>query len=62
MFRTPDHILRWAVSTRRKYATLVPRVAARIPGLVIVRLRTPAEAAAWLSGPLASAQGQAAGR
>jgi hypothetical protein len=45
-----EHIIRWAVRTRRKYRDLVQRAARKNPGLVIVRLGTPAEAEAWLTG------------
>lgn len=57
VFRTPEHILRWSVSTRHRFATFVPHTADRYPHLTVVRLATPAEAAAWIAGPLASAGG-----
>lgn len=57
VFRTPEHILRWSVTTRHTYAQLVPHAAARFPHLTVVRLATPAEAAAWIAGPLTSARG-----
>jgi adenylate kinase family enzyme len=52
-FTNREHIVRWACSTRNKYATLIPRLQQARPELPIVRLRTPREVEAWLSGPLA---------
>ena len=48
----PEHIIRWAVRTRRKYATIVPALQVQEPHLTMVRLRTDDEVEAWLAGPL----------
>ncbi|WP_236967640.1 AAA family ATPase [Microbacterium aurantiacum] len=48
-----DHIVRWAVRTRKKYDALPVRLADERPDLAIVRLRTPREVRAWVAGPLA---------
>lgn len=50
-----EHVVRWAISTRRKYAELVPAAATARPHLVVVRLRSTPEVEAWLAGPLADA-------
>lgn len=50
-----DHILRWAIRTRRKYSDAVPRLLQDHPHLVVVRLRSPQDAEEWLAGPLAGA-------
>lgn len=44
-----DHIVRWAWRTRRKYRDLHERVAETWPDVVLVRLRSHAEAEAWLA-------------
>ncbi|RLV50373.1 AAA family ATPase [Nocardioides mangrovicus] len=44
----PEHVVRWSVSTRHRYDDLVPAVAATAPELVVVRLRSRADAARWL--------------
>ena len=44
-----DHIVRWAWRTRHKYRDLPAVVAAQRPGLPVVRLRSHAEAQAWLA-------------
>ena len=46
-FTDPEHIVRWAISTRRKYAELVPPL--ERGGLTIVRLRSTAEVDRWMS-------------
>lgn len=51
-FTSREHIVRWAFSTRNKYAALIPDLQQRHPALPVVRLRTPREVEAWLSGPL----------
>ncbi len=48
-----DHILRWAIRSRRNYTAAVPRLIHGCPHLVVVRLRSHQEAEEWLSGPLA---------
>ncbi|WP_314505983.1 AAA family ATPase [uncultured Microbacterium sp.] len=52
-FTDREHIVRWAVATRHKYRERMPRLEAQHPELPIVRLRSPRETEAWLSGPLA---------
>ncbi|WP_150309066.1 P-loop NTPase family protein [Planctomonas psychrotolerans] len=52
-FSDPEHIVRWAISTRRKYRHAVPALEAAHPDLVIVRLRSRREVELWLAGPLA---------
>lgn len=51
----PEHIVRWAVSTRHKYRDRVPRLDGETPGLGVVRLRSNRDVERWLSGPLARA-------
>ena len=51
----PEHIVRWAVSTRGKYAGQVPAVELDRPELVIVRLHSPRDVERWLAGPLVDA-------
>lgn len=45
-----DHIVRWAWRARHKYRDLPERLAERWPDIVLVRLRSHAEAEAWLAG------------
>jgi adenylate kinase family enzyme len=52
IFTDPEHIIRWAITTRNKYRERVPRLEADHPHLVVVRLRTTAEIERWMSGPL----------
>jgi len=54
-FTDPEHIVRWSISTRRKYRERAPRLSAEHPALTVVRLRSPRETERWLSGPLAQA-------
>ena len=58
-FRTlltdPEHIVRWAISTRRNYDERVPRLELEHPHLVVVRLRSQREVERWLDGALADA-------
>lgn len=51
----PEHIVRWAVSTRNKYRERVPRLDGEMPSLGVVRLRSNRDVEHWLSGPLARA-------
>lgn len=53
-----EHVVRWAISTRHKYAELVPEASSARPHLVVCRLRTRREVEDWLAGPLASAVGR----
>jgi len=48
----PDHLLRWAWRAYPKTAARIPAVLARPAPPVVVRLRTRADVAAWLAGPL----------
>lgn len=50
----PDHIIRWAISTRHKYDNAVPDLRASHPDLTIVHLRTAKQVRRWLAGPLAA--------
>ncbi len=52
-FTNREHIVRWAISTWNKHRMLVGQLALDRPDLRIVRLRSPREVEAWLSGPLA---------
>lgn len=52
----PEHIVRWAISTRHKYRDRIPRVDAATPTLSVVRLRSNRDVEQWLSGPLAQAR------
>lgn len=48
-FTSKEHILRWAIATRRKHHELVPALAGTHPELVIVRLRSQGEVDSWLA-------------
>jgi adenylate kinase family enzyme len=48
-----DHIVRWAWTTHHKAAARVAELLAHRADLPVVRLRSHAEAARWLRGPLA---------
>jgi adenylate kinase family enzyme len=48
-FTDREHIVRWAISTRRKYQRLVPALEASHHHLSIVRLRSTAEVDAWVA-------------
>lgn len=54
-FTDPEHIVRWAISTRGVYRERVPRAEVDHPHLVIVRLRSQREVERWLAGPLSRA-------
>lgn len=49
IFSDHDHIIRWGWRTRNSLRTLVPQLDSAIPGLHVVRLRSPREAEAWVS-------------
>ena len=53
----PDHIVRWAWRTHTRTAERMENVLRTRPDLVVVRLRQPAEVAAWVAGPLRAAAG-----
>jgi len=50
-----DGIIRWSVSTHRRYARAVPEAQTDFPRLTIVRLRRPRDVESWFAGPLADA-------
>ncbi|ANY09693.1 AAA family ATPase [Pseudonocardia sp. HH130630-07] len=52
-----EHIVRWAVSTRRSPAEHVTRARSEDPDLPVVRLRSGPEVRDWLAGPLRRAVG-----
>lgn len=49
IFTDPEHIIRWAISTRRRYRRSIPELEGLHPQLVIVRLRSQREAEHWLA-------------
>lgn len=51
-FTDPEHIVRWAISTRFTYRTQVPALEAASPPVTVVRLRSKKEVERWLEGPL----------
>lgn len=55
MPRDREHVIRYAITGRRKYHLKIPALAAERPDLPIVRLRSPAEVERWLAGPLRQA-------
>ena len=55
MFTDREHIVRWAISTRRKYDEQVPVLELQHPHLVVVRLRSQREVERWLGGALRGA-------
>lgn len=61
IFFQPDHIIRWAWRTHAEHLDRITNCAAQHPDLVIVRLRSRADVAAWLSGPLVRAAGSGGG-
>ncbi|EYR63251.1 ATPase AAA [Actinotalea ferrariae CF5-4] len=48
----PEHVIRWAWSTRHRTAQQVGTVLREHPGLTVVRLGSHVEARHWLQGPL----------
>ncbi|TFC18496.1 AAA family ATPase [Cryobacterium algoritolerans] len=55
LFTDREHIVRWAISTRRKYDVLVPLLELEYPHLVVVRLRSQNDVERWLAGALSAA-------
>jgi hypothetical protein len=55
IFTDREHIVRWAIATRKKYRTSIPQTERENPDLVIVRLRSQKDTEGWLKGPLANA-------
>ena len=45
-----DHIVRWAIRSRRNYHPAVPGLIPEYPHLTVVRLRSQQEAESWLAG------------
>ena len=45
-----DHIVRWAIRSRRNYHAAVPGLIPEYPHLTVVRLRSQQEAEEWLAG------------
>ena len=56
-FSDPDHIVRWAWRTHPRTRDRVLAVLATRPMLLVVRLRSPAEVARWVAGPLRTTVG-----
>jgi adenylate kinase family enzyme len=54
-FTDPDHIVRWAWRTHHQTTARVRALLQDQPDLVVVRLRSHAEARRWLHGPLLQA-------
>ncbi|WNM25475.1 AAA family ATPase [Demequina capsici] len=52
-FTDPEHIVRWAWTTRNDYGERVASACADHPDLPVVRLRSPRQVDRWLAGPLA---------
>ena len=48
-FTDREHVVRYMVTTRHKYATLVPEALTAHPGLVCVHLKDSAGVAAWVA-------------
>ena len=55
-----EHIVRWAIRSRRNYQAAVPGLIHGYPHLTVVRLRSQKDADDWLAGPLAGAVGACA--
>ena len=51
-FTDPEHIVRWAVSTRNDSHARVSAAETAYPDLTVVRLRSPKEADQWSAGAL----------
>jgi adenylate kinase family enzyme len=51
----PEHIVRWAWTTRNKYRAEVPEFGSSRPQLTVVRLQSQRKVESWLAGPLADA-------
>ncbi|MFT4307708.1 MAG: AAA family ATPase [Microbacterium sp.] len=49
VFTDPEHIVRWAWSTRHTYSEIVPLADAEHDGLTVVRLRSQRDVERWLS-------------
>jgi adenylate kinase family enzyme len=56
-FTDPDHIVRWAISTRFKYRAKVLALETTSPQVAVVRLRSQRQVERWLAGPLRCALG-----
>jgi adenylate kinase family enzyme len=51
-FTDREHIVRWAIRTRRKYSRLMPQFVNEYPHVMVVRLRSQQEVDAWLRASL----------
>ena len=47
-FTDRDHIVRWAIRTRRRYTELMPQFVNEYPHVAVVRLRSQREVEEWL--------------
>jgi hypothetical protein len=56
-FCDPDHIVRWAWRTHPRTRDRVLAELDTRPTLPVVRLRSPAEVARWVAGPLRTTAG-----
>lgn len=50
-----EHIVRWAIATRRRYSELLPDEERRHPNLVVVRLRSQRDVESWVETILPAA-------
>ncbi|WP_307842840.1 hypothetical protein [Salinibacterium sp. NK8237] len=53
-FTDREHVVKWAISTRKKYHTEIPALVQKHPELVIVRLRSTRQVERWLKGALSN--------
>ena len=51
-FTDGDHIVRWAIRTRRKYTELMPQFVNEYLHVVVVRLRSRRQVEEWVRGSL----------
>jgi adenylate kinase family enzyme len=56
IFTDPEHIVRWAWSTHHKTEGRIRQAMQNHPTLTVIRLRSHAETARWLAGPLSAAR------
>ena len=54
LFTDPDHIIRWAIKTRRVIADSMPDIRARYPELLIVRLKSRGQIRRFLDDVVAT--------
>ncbi|MBH0110912.1 hypothetical protein I6E81_12115 [Salinibacterium sp. NG22] len=53
-FTDREHVVKWAISTRKKYHTEIPALVRKHPKLVIVRLRSQRQVERWLAGAVSN--------